>query len=84
MLQITCPFCGDRGETEFIYGGPVGSDRPDPADVTDAEWLDHLLMVPNPTGPVEERWWHARGCGDWFTIWRHTVTHDIVAGPAND
>ncbi|MGI9389476.1 MAG: sarcosine oxidase subunit delta [Boseongicola sp.] len=84
MLLITCPFCGARNETEFVYGGPVGPDRPDPAVVPDDEWLDFLLMVPNPTGPVEERWWHARGCGDWFTIWRNTVTHDIVDGPDNE
>ncbi|MGI9394255.1 MAG: sarcosine oxidase subunit delta [Boseongicola sp.] len=84
MMLINCPFCGARNETEFVYGGPVGPDRPDPTKVSDDEWLDYLLMVPNPTGPVEERWWHARGCGDWFTIWRDTVTHDIVDGPDNE
>ncbi len=84
MLLITCPFCGARHETEFVYGGPVGPDRPDPGKVSDDEWLEYLLIVPNPTGPVEERWWHARGCGDWFTIWRNTVTHDIVDGPRNE
>ena len=38
-----------------------------------------LTMVPNPIGPVEEKWFHARGCGEWFTIWRNTMTHEIVA-----
>ena len=78
MLLITCPFCGARNETEFVFGGPVGAARPDPAEASDETWLDYLLLVPNPTGPVQERWWHARGCGDWFTIWRDTVTHDIL------
>lgn len=81
MLLISCPFCGARNETEFVYGGPVGPPRPDPSQCSDADWLDYLLNVPNPMGPVQERWWHARGCGDWFTIWRDTVTHDIVTGP---
>jgi sarcosine oxidase subunit delta len=84
MLLITCPFCGARGETEFVYGGPVGPDRPDPANCDDEEWLEYLLNVPNPTGPVEERWWHVKGCGDWFTIWRNTVTHDISGAPGDE
>lgn len=81
MLVIPCPFCGDRVESEFIHGGPVTRDRPDPGKVSDAEWVDYLTMVPNPLGPVQERWWHARGCGAWLTIWRDTRTHDIVGGP---
>lgn len=84
MLLISCPFCGARTETEFVYGGPVGPDRPESVAVSDDEWREFLLMVPNPIGPVEERWWHARGCGDWFTIWRNTVTHDIVDRPDNE
>ena len=80
MLLITCPFCGERNETEFIYGGPVGPDRPDPTACSDQDWRDFLLNVPNPIGPVEERWWHARGCGDWFTIWRHTFSHEVTRG----
>ncbi len=77
-MLITCPFCGKRNESEFVYGGPVGADRPDPNAVSDAEWVEYLTTTPNPMGPVQERWWHARGCGEWLTIWRDTVTHDIV------
>ena len=75
---LHCTFCSERSEIEFVYGGPVGSNRPEPSNVTDAEWIDHLTMVPNPIGPVEEKWFHARGCGEWFTIWRNTMTHEIV------
>ncbi|MFZ1726067.1 MAG: sarcosine oxidase subunit delta [Albidovulum sp.] len=81
MLLINCPFCGGRNETEYTYGGPVSIDRPDPPSVSDADWLDYLMVVPNPVGPVQERWWHARGCGLWFTLWRDTATHDIVQRP---
>jgi heterotetrameric sarcosine oxidase delta subunit len=79
-MQINCPFCGPRNETEFTYGGPVGPDRPDPEKATDAEWVEYLTFVPNPAGPVQERWWHSKGCGTWFSIWRDTRTHDILAG----
>jgi len=78
MLLINCPFCKNRNETEFVYGGPVGMNRPDPNISTDTEWVEYLTLVPNPTGPVQEYWWHARGCGKWFAITRNTVTHDIL------
>ena len=50
MLVIPCSFCGDRSESEFAFGGAVEPDRPDPAAVTDAEWVDYLTVVPNPLG----------------------------------
>ena len=78
MLLINCPFCKKRNETEFVYGGPVGSDRPDPNTVSDQEWVDFLTLVPNPTRPVYEKRWHARGCGEWFIICRDTTTHEII------
>lgn len=81
MMKITCPYCGTRNESEFVYGGPVVAKRPDPNAVSDAEWIEYLTVVPNPLGPVEERYWHARGCGEWLTLWRDTRTHDIVGGP---
>ena len=56
----------------------MGSDRPDPNIVSDQEWVDFLTLVPNPTGPVYEKWWHARGCGEWFIICRDTTTHEII------
>lgn len=81
MMTIPCPFCGNRNETEFTYGGPATAPRPDPTAVSDADWVDYLTVVANPLGPVEERWLHARGCGTWVTIWRDTRTHDILDGP---
>ncbi|RLK07574.1 sarcosine oxidase subunit delta [Ruegeria conchae] len=81
MMLIPCPFCGKRNESEFIFGGAVGADRPDPNSVNDAEWVEYLTVAPNPLGPVQERWWHARGCSEWVTIWRDTRTHDIVEAP---
>ena len=79
MLRITCPFCGPRNESEFVHGGAAKSRRPeDPADVSDAAWVDYLTVPVNPMGPVRELWWHVRGCGRWITLSRDTVTHDIL------
>ncbi len=83
MMNIPCPFCGSRNEAEFAFGGPVKPDRPDPNTVSEGEWVAYLTQVPNPLGPVQERWWHVKGCGMWLTIWRDTRTHDIVEGPAD-
>ena len=82
MLLITCPFCGPRSETEFTYGGPAVERRPDaPQELSDEEWVAYLTVVPNPMGPVRERWWHAKGCGAWLLVERDTVTHDILGVP---
>ena len=79
MLLIACPFCGPRDESEFAYGGPALARRPaDPDALSDAAWVEWLTVPPNPMGPVEERWWHARGCGRWLTVTRDTVTHAIT------
>ena len=78
MLLINCPFCGARNESEFAFGGTATAPRPaDPHSLSDSEWVDWLTIPENPMGPVDERWWHARGCGLWLTITRDTVTHDI-------
>ena len=36
-------------------------------------------MRTNPKGRHRERWCHSHGCGRWFNVERHTLTHDIVA-----
>ncbi|WP_348721616.1 sarcosine oxidase subunit delta [uncultured Candidatus Puniceispirillum sp.] len=46
--------------------------------MSDTEWVDWLTVSVNPIGYVEEKWWHAKGCGKWFTVNRHTVTHNVV------
>lgn len=76
MLLLPCPFCGDRDETEFVNGGPARPPRPG-TGVGDEAWIDWLTVPRNPVGYVEEWWWHARGCGQWFKVSRHTATHHV-------
>jgi heterotetrameric sarcosine oxidase delta subunit len=55
MLLINCPWCGDRAETEFSYGGEGGIQRPlDPDALSDAEWADYLFNRSNPRGAHRE------------------------------
>jgi len=78
MLQIPCPWCGTRDETEFRFGGEAHVERPG-IDVSDAEWADYLFNRENPKGLHYERWFHTFGCRQWFNVARDTVTHEIHA-----
>ena len=80
MLLIRCPYCGDRAETEFSYGGEAGITRPpQPDKLSDAEWAAYLFMRENPRGLHKELWNHAQGCRRWFEIERDTVTYTVRA-----
>jgi len=78
VLRIRCPWCGDRDEPEFRWGGEVPIVRPGPPrQVSEAQWAEYLFMRDNPKGWVRERWVHALGCRQWFIAVRNTVTHEI-------
>ncbi|MGP4019853.1 sarcosine oxidase subunit delta [Saccharopolyspora sp. 5N708] len=78
MLLIRCPWCGDRDETEFHYGGQAHVDYPDsPADIDDAAWSEYLFVRDNPRGLFHERWTHTAGCRRWFNVVRDTATNEM-------
>ena len=78
MLRLNCPWCGDRDELEFRWGGEVPVPRPGPArQVSDRDWAEYLFIRNNTNGWVRERWLHAAGCRQWFIVVRHTRTHEI-------
>ena len=80
MLQIECPWCGARDESEFSYGGEAHIARPlEPDALSDAEWADYLFMRTNTKGLFREMWNHASGCRRWFNVERDTVTYEIVS-----
>ena len=80
MLLINCPWCGERNETEFSYGGEAGITRPsEPFELSDAEWADYLFMRNNPRGAHKELWNHSQGCRRWFGAVRDTVTYKIAS-----
>ena len=79
MLLIPCPWCGERDEVEFSYGGQAGIAYPaDPAALSDEEWGEWLFFRDNPKGSFAERWVHTQGCRRWFDLVRDTVTHEIT------
>ena len=79
MLLIKCPWCGNRDETEFSYGGEAGIKRPlTPAELNDQQWADYLFMRKNSKGKFLEQWNHSLGCRQWFIVQRDTVTYEIL------
>ncbi len=79
MFLINCPWCGERAETEFSYGGEAGIVRPaDPEALSDAEWADYVFNRMNTRGAYKELWNHAAGCRRWFGVERDTVTYEIA------
>jgi sarcosine oxidase subunit delta len=78
MMQIRCLYCGPRDESEFVCGGTAHLQRP-PLEATDHAWGEYLFFRDNPKGVHLERWRHVHGCGRWFNLARHTVTHEILS-----
>lgn len=80
MLLLACPWCGERAQTEFSYGGDATVTRPtDPLTVSSKDWLEYIYIRNNPRGPLVEWWHHGSGCRRWFKVKRNTWTHEVLA-----
>ena len=86
MLLIPCPYCGERAQVEFAYGGDATRQRP-PDGAPDEAWYEYVYLRSNPRGPHREWWLHHAGCGRWIRVIRDTATHAVLgaesaSGPA--
>jgi sarcosine oxidase subunit delta len=80
MLLIPCPYCGDRPEIEFSYGGEAHVVRAgNPAMLDDQQWSEFLYVRKNTKGPHAERWRHVHGCGRFCNVVRDTTNDFILA-----
>ena len=80
MFLIACPWCGERDQSEFTYGGEADVARPpDPGAASDETWGTYLFVRNNTKGPITERWVHAFGCRRWFIAVRDTRTNTFIA-----
>jgi methylglutamate dehydrogenase subunit B len=79
-MRIACPYCGERGNEEFIYLGDAAARlRPDPSGAHAApEFADHVYLRDNPRGRHRELWYHAAGCHGWLVVTRDTMNHEIA------
>jgi sarcosine oxidase delta subunit len=45
MFIISCPYCGEREQSEFKAGGEAHIERPkQPTELSDDEWAEYLFM----------------------------------------
>lgn len=83
MLLIRCPWCGERSQIEFTYGGDATVERPQ-ASGSDQEWYDFVYTRDNPRGKHIEWWHHTAGCRQWIKVTRNTWTHEVLdSSPAH-
>ena len=79
MLEIRCPYCGNRSQTEFAYGGDATVKRPELNSlISDQEWDNFVYYRKNPCGNHLELWHHISGCRQWLKVLRNTSTHEII------
>ena len=76
-MQIPCPHCGPRAQSEFVYERTV--DSVVPLDAAPDAAMQTLFTRTNPRGLDDEIWRHTYGCRAWMVLTRHRVTHVIEA-----
>ncbi len=82
-MRLPCPYCGQRGNDEFVYLGSADPVRPASPDAAAAAWTDYVFMRDNPAGAHRELWHHTHGCRAWLVVTRDTRTHEVLgATPA--
>ena len=78
MLEINCPFCGRRPESEFWCIGEGTASIPS-LDASASDVRDYLYFRANKGGDITERWVHRLGCGEWLAVSRNTRSNAIAA-----
>ncbi|TMJ02810.1 MAG: sarcosine oxidase subunit delta [Alphaproteobacteria bacterium] len=77
-MRIPCPYCGPRGNDEFIYLGDATVRRPDPQALGASDaFYEYVYLRDNPSGLHQELWYHGGGCRSWLVVTRNTRTHEI-------
>jgi len=80
MFLIKCPYCGERDQSEFSYGGEAHIARPtESANLNDDAWAQYVFVRSNTKGVFAERWVHTAGCRKWFNAIRNTATDQFLA-----
>ena len=82
MLQINCPYCGERAQIEFGYERTLDSIVT--LDMAANEAVTRLYARANPRGLDDELWRHSFGCRQWLVLRRHRQTHEITSVAAFD
>ncbi|MDB5576634.1 MAG: sarcosine oxidase subunit delta [Bradyrhizobium sp.] len=77
MMQIECPYCGERAQVEFTYERTLDSIVN--LEMPPEEAVARLFSRANPRGEDRELWRHSFGCRQWIVLRRNRKTHVIAA-----
>jgi heterotetrameric sarcosine oxidase delta subunit len=72
---LTCPNCGPREVTDFVFGGevvPRPSSKPSQRELNTYNYFRRNLA-----GVQREWWYHRSGCRAWFVADRDTTTNQV-------
>jgi len=78
MLLIDCPYCGERPEPEFVYGGQAHIVRPAQAGgkCLRKQWADYLYRRGQHPACARRALRHTHGCGALFSMRCANTTTD--------
>ncbi len=77
MLLIPCPYCGERDQSEFHYGGRA-IQYPEISESADIQsWHQLLHQRKYSSDRIRELWYHQSGCECWFEVTRNLLSHEF-------
>jgi len=76
VLLIPCPYCGERDESEFDYGGRT-VDLPE-LNASSVEWHKALHLHEVDKNFIDEDWFHTVGCESWIRLKRNPDSHEFL------
>ena len=79
MLLIDCPYCGERDESEFSYGGRCIVYPPLDSSTTRGDWHRAIHLHDGSQNVINEYWYHEFGCEQWIGIKRDIESHEITS-----
>ena len=77
MLLIPCPYCGERDESEFSYGGSSRNYPTLGEDHSIVDWYQSIYFASSDRNWLHEYWYHNAGCERWIEVKRDLYTHKI-------
>jgi heterotetrameric sarcosine oxidase delta subunit len=78
MLLINCPYCGERDESEFRYGGRRVIYPPLDSSAGIEKWHRAIHLHDNSQEPIREFWYHESACELWIEINRDIDSHETT------
>ena len=77
MLLIPCPYCGERDESEFTYGGSSRNYPTFDEGRSISDWYQSVYLPKLHQNVLCEYWYHTAGCEQWIELKRDLCTHKI-------